>query len=77
MRTACCNILPHAIQFLSLDVFNVIFAKTSITPSFFYAKDKDKTKIYPERLPGLTQYQSVQKLTKKRLQHVLLWLQKF
>ena len=45
MRTAWCNILPHATHFLSRDVFNVIFAKTSITPFIFYAKDKAKTKI--------------------------------
>ena len=38
-------IFPHATHFLSRDVFNVIFAKTSITPFFFYAKDKVKTKI--------------------------------
>ena len=33
-------ILPHATHFLSRDVFNVIFAKTSITPSFFMLKTK-------------------------------------
>ena len=45
MPTAWCNILPHAMHFLSSDVFNVIFEKTSITPSFFMLKKKLKLKL--------------------------------
>ena len=40
MHTAWGNILTHATRFLSHDVFNVIYAKTSITPSFFMLKTK-------------------------------------
>ena len=75
MRTAWCNILPHSMHFLSCDVFNVIFEKTSITHSFFMLKTKLKLKLSrtfarPNSIPISAYF--CPEIDKKRLRCVIM-----